>query len=94
MTKNKIENLKNLWESGNIRNFRRFVYMNRKDLEEISERYVDAVEIILGCDNFIIMQTLMNTLLEFTSKYSDGLVSKDIVTGTVDFSIQMVCDIA
>lgn len=94
MTKNKIENLKNLWESGNIRNFRRFVYINRKDLEEISERYVDAVEIILGCDNFIIMQTLMNTLLEFTSKYSDGLVSKDIVTGTVDFSIQMVCDIA
>ena len=93
MTKNKIENLKNLWESGNIRNFRRFVYMNRKDLEEISERYVDAVEIILGCDNFIIMQTLMNTLLEFTSKYSDGLVSKDIVTGAVDFSIQMVCDI-
>ena len=68
--------------------------MKREILEDMSEKFIDACEIIMGCDDYVIRNTLMNTLLDFASKYADGLVQKSTVNGTAIFAMQMVEDIA
>lgn len=94
MLRTTIDTLRNFWAMENTRGFRRQMYMKRTILEDMSERFVDACEIIIGCDDYVIRNTLMNTLLDFASKYADGMVPKNTVEGTAQFAMQMVEDIA
>lgn len=87
-----VKSLRTFWKSGNSRNFMRAAYMRRETLESINERYIDALELINGYERPLVRETLMSNLLDFTEKYAKGEISKDLVSGTVLFSIQMIQD--
>lgn len=92
--KNTIEALKKFYDNGNTRNFRKCMYMHRAHLETISPRYIDALEMILGCEDLVTRNTLMNTLLDFTMKYAEGNVDKSLASGMVLFAMQAIEDLA
>ena len=87
-----VKSLRALWKSGNSRKFMKAAYMHRKDLESINERYIDALEMINGYGRLLVREALMSNLLDFTEKYAEGKISKELVSGTVLFSIQMIQD--
>ena len=87
-----VKSLRALWKSGNSRKFMKAAYMHRKDLESINERYIDALEMINGYGRLLVREALMSNLLDFTEKYTEGKISKELVSGTVLFSIQMIQD--
>ena len=87
-----VKVLRNWWEAGDSRKFMRAAYMRRETLESINERYIDALELINGYERPLVRETLMSNLLDFTEKYAKGEISKELASGTVLFSIQMIQD--
>lgn len=87
-----VKSLRSLWESGDSRKFMRAAYMRRETLESVNERYIDALELINGYERPLVRETLMSNLLDFTEKYAKGEISKELASGIVLFSIQMIQD--
>ena len=85
--KETLKALRNFWERENTREFMRCAYMHRKELEEIDERYIDALELVVGIDDRSKKHKWIEHLLDMTGQYIDDQISKCVIASTIDFSI-------
>ena len=88
--KKTIEALRKFWDCENSREFMRCAYMHRKELEEIDERYVDALELVVGIDDRSKKHEWIAQLLDMTDRYIDDQVPKCMIASAIDFSIWAV----
>ena len=89
-----IDALQKFWDQDNTRSFRRCMFMHRNELTSMDPDFIDACELIMGCDDYVLTHTVMGTLLDFAAQYADDVESAPTnLRCSVSFGMQMIRDL-